>query len=77
MTLDNMVYEDARKEFGLSAMTSFGADGGEKRRIQDFEQVRGSSFESNAFVKSIREHIEKKSKLGEEALSKIRKVMVE
>ena len=77
VTLDNMVYEDARKEFGLSAMTSFGADGGEKRRIQDFEQVRGSSFESNAFVKSIREHIEKKSKLGEEALSKIRKVMVE
>ncbi len=72
VSLDDMVYEDARKEFGLSAMTSFGVDGGEQRRLQDFEQVRGSSFESNSFVKSIREHIQAKSKLGEAAADKIR-----
>ena len=76
VALDNMVYEDARKEFGLSAMTSFGADGGEERRLQDFEQVRGSSFESNSFVKSILAHIETKSRLGDDAAVKIRKVVV-
>ena len=75
VTLDNMVYEDARKEFGLSAMTSFGADGGEQRRIQDFEQVRGSSFESNSFVSSIREHIDVKSRLGEAAAAKIKAIV--
>ena len=75
VTLDNMVYEDARKEFGLSAMTSFGADGGEQRRIQDFEQVRGSSFESNSFVSSIREHIQTKSRLGDAAAAKIREII--
>ncbi len=75
VTLDNLVYEDARKEFSLSAMTSFGADGGEERRIQDFEQVRGSSFESNSFVASIREHIRTKSELGEAASAKIRGIM--
>lgn len=75
VTLDNLVYEDARKEFSLSAMTSFGADGGEERRIQDFEQVRGSSFESNAFVASIREHIRTKSELGEAASARIRGIM--
>ncbi len=75
VTLDNLVYEDARKEFSLSAMTSFGADGGEERRIQDFEQVRGSSFESNSFVASIREHIRTKSELGEAASARIRGIM--
>ena len=75
VALDNMVYEDARKEFGLSAMTSFGADGGEERRLQDFEQVRGSSFESNSFVKSILAHIETKSRLGAAAADRIREVL--
>ncbi len=75
VTLDNLVYEDARKEFSLFAMTSFGADGGEERRIQDFEQVRGSSFESNSFVASIREHIRTKSELGEAASARIKGIM--
>lgn len=74
VTLDNMVYEDARKEFSLTAMTSFGADGGQERRLQDFEQVRGSSFESNSFVDSIRNHIKEKSALGERAISLLRSV---
>ncbi len=75
VALDNLVYEDARKEFSLSAMTSFGADGGEQRRREDFEQVRGSGFESNSFVKSIREHIEVKSRLGEKAAERLRSVI--
>ncbi|MCI6318143.1 MAG: DUF4954 family protein [Rikenellaceae bacterium] len=69
--LDKMIYDDARKEFSLTAMTSFGADGGEERRIADFEQVRGSSFESNSFVKSILNHIEIKSALATQAKEKL------
>ena len=69
--LDKMIYDDARKEFSLTAMTSFGADGGEDRRIADFEQVRGSRFESNSFVKSILNHIEIKSELAAQAKEKL------
>ena len=49
--LDKMVYADAKKEFSLSAMTGFGADGSREEQEQDFEQVRGV-FESNPFVTS-------------------------
>ncbi len=69
--LDRMIYEDARKEFSLSSMTSFGADGNASERAEDFAQVRGSSFESNPFVQSIKEHIETKSALGDAALAKL------
>lgn len=70
--LDNLVYDDARKEFSLSAMTSFGADGDEKVRKEDFMQVRGSLFESNPFVMSVLEHIRVKSELGDTVLGLIR-----
>lgn len=68
VSLDNLVYEDARKEFSLSAMTSFGADGDEKQRMDDFEQVRGSFFEADPFVTSVKEHIRIKSELGDKVL---------
>ena len=70
--LDNLVYEDARKEFSLSAMTSFGADADETLRKEDFMQVRGSFFESNPFVMSVKEHIRAKSELGDKALDKLK-----
>ena len=66
ISLDNLVYEDARKEFSLSAMTSFGADGDEKQRNLDFFQVRGASFENDPFVKSVADHISAKSSLARE-----------
>lgn len=69
--LDRMIYDDARKEFSLSSMTSFGADGNAVERDQDFMQVRGSSFESDPFVQTVKEHIEVKSALGEAALAKL------
>ena len=72
MDLDNLIYEDARKEFSLSMMTSFGADGDEFQRELDFEQVRGARFESDPFVKSVREHIKVKTELADEVLSKLR-----
>ncbi len=69
--LDRMIYEDARKEFSLSSMTGFGADGNASDRREDFMQVRGSSFESDPFVQTVKEHIEVKSALGDSALAKL------
>ena len=68
--LDRMVYEDARKEFSLSSMTGFGADGSRYEMRQDFEQVRGD-FESNTFVTAVLKHIEEKSTLGDELIARI------
>lgn len=70
--LDRMIYDDARKEFDLNSQTGFGADGDREQAAADFEEVRGS-FESNSFVKSVLEHIERKSALGE----KMRHAMME
>jgi len=68
VSIDNLVYEDARKEFSLSAMTSFGADGDEKQRNLDFFQVRGASFENDPFVKSVADHIVVKGQLAKDVL---------
>ena len=68
--LDRMVYDDARKEFDLNSQTGFGVDGDKEQAVADFEEVRGS-FESNSFVKAVLEHIEKKTKLGDQVLSKL------
>ena len=71
--LDNMLYEDARKEFTLSSMTGFGIDGGDEVRKLDFEEVRGE-FESNSVVNDIRDHIVKKSALGDELTARMQNV---
>jgi len=69
--LDKMLYEDAKKEFQLSAMTGFGIDGDRKVQQADFEMVRGN-FEDNSFVKEIKSHIEKKTKLGNRMLEELK-----
>ncbi|MBO5380485.1 MAG: DUF4954 family protein [Bacteroides sp.] len=71
--LDHMVYEDAKKEFSLAAMTGFGADGSRREKKLDFEQVRGD-FESNSFVNAVLKHIEVKSALGDELVERMRRV---
>jgi len=71
--LDLLLYEDARKEFTLSAMTGFGIDGGEEIKKLDFEQVRGE-FESNSVVAAIEEHIKQKSALGDELIERMRNI---
>lgn len=68
--LDKMVYADAKKEFTLSSMTGFGADGSHEEKEQDFEQVRGT-FESNPFVMEVLSHIERKTALGNELIERI------
>ena len=68
--LDKMVYADAKKEFSLSAMTGFGADGSREEQELDFEHVRGA-FESNPFVIAVLQHIEAKTALGNELIERI------
>lgn len=65
-----MVYSDARKEFSLSSMTGFGADGSQDEMKLDFEQVRGD-FESNPFVTAVLQHIDDKNALGDELINRI------
>ena len=71
--LDRMVYDDARKEFSLSSMTGFGADGSRAEKEMDFEQVRGD-FESNPFVTAVLKHIEDKTALGDELISRMQRI---
>jgi hypothetical protein len=73
--LDNLLYEDARKEFTLSSMTGFGMDWGDSEKMKDFEQVRGD-FESNPIVSAIKDHIRIKSDLGDELISRMKKIPV-
>ncbi|MEN6618429.1 MAG: DUF4954 family protein [Rikenellaceae bacterium] len=68
--LDKLIYEDAKKEFSLSSMTGFGADGDMDECQQDFEQVRGV-FEDNPFVHAVMKHIEEKSALGRELIGRL------
>ncbi len=68
--LDHLLYEDARKEFALISKTGFGVDGNEEDKQLDFEMVRGA-FEKNIFVSSIKEHISRKSALGDSFIEKL------
>jgi hypothetical protein len=68
--LDQLLYNDAKKEFAATASIGFGADGDEETRRLDFEAVRGT-FEGNGFVAEIRKHIETKTELGNELLGRM------
>ena len=70
VTLDRMLYNDAKKEFDLNAKTGFGIDGDESVKSLDFESVRGS-FDSNPFVCEVLNHIERKTKLSESMIERI------
>lgn len=72
--LDRMVYEDAKKEFSLSSMTGFGADGSKEEQMRDFEEVRGV-FESNPFVTAVIEHIKVKTELGNELIERLNNLL--
>lgn len=72
--LDEMIYDDAKKEFSLSFKTGFGADGNIQDRAMDFEYVRGA-FDNNPFVMATLAHIEEKRALGNELIGRIREVV--
>lgn len=66
-TLDRMLLDDAAKEYSLTSRTGFGIDDPDEDADEDFINVRGQ-FNSDPFVKMVKEHIEKKSALGADAL---------
>lgn len=65
--LDRMLLDDAAKEYSLTSRTGFGIDSPDEDADEDFINVRGD-FNSDPFVCMVREHIEKKSALGRDAL---------
>lgn len=71
--LDELLYDDAKKEFRLDSMTGFGMDGNKTTQKLDFEKVRGS-FESNDFVNEIVNHIQRKTSLGEKMIEKLKNI---
>lgn len=70
VSLDEMLYADAKKEFSMTAKTGFGIDGNSQQKNTDFEQVRGA-FDSNPFVQTVNKHIEDKTNLGNELIARI------
>ncbi len=71
--LDELIYDDAKKEFSLSFKTGFGADGNIQEQAMDFEYVRGA-FDNNPFVMATLKHIEDKKALGNELIERIKNV---
>ena len=71
--LDQLIYNDAKKEFDLNSKTGFGVDGNEEQKHQDFESVRGS-FDSNTFVIEVLNHIKIKTDLGNELITRLSKI---
>jgi hypothetical protein len=68
--LDNLVYEDTKKEFAATAQIGFGVDGDESTKKSDFAAVRGT-FEADGFVADIQKHIAIKSRLADELLQRL------
>ena len=75
LDIDQMLYDDARKEFSLIKQTGFGIDGDRTVQQLDFDSVRGE-FETHAEVSSIRDHMAKKEALGKEVISKMEKLLI-
>ena len=70
VTLDKLLYEDARKEFSMVSQVGFGIDGAMRCREMDFEQVRGD-FENDSFVRMVLNHIKQKTALGNDVLRRL------
>ena len=71
LDLDQRLLADATKEFSDNVKIGFGADGTQIDIDNDFRNVRGE-YDSNSFVLTVKEHIEKKSALAEKMLTKLR-----
>ncbi len=67
-TLNNMLLEDARKEFSLTSRTGFGIDSPSCDADTDFASVRGN-YHDDPFVKMVEEHTKTKTQLAQTALS--------
>ncbi len=70
LSIDDMLYDDARKEFTLSKKVGFGADGDEEDKEKDFANVRGK-FHTNDSVVAIIKHKEVKEALGRSIIERV------
>lgn len=71
VTIDKMLYDDARKEFSSVARIGFGVDVTSDRNTRaDFEHVRGD-FERDPFVRMVLDHIKAKTALAEDLYSRL------
>ena len=75
LDIDNLLYNDARKEFSLIKQTGFGVDGDRSAQQLDFDQVMGE-FETHAEVSSIRDHMVKKEVLGKSVIEKMENLLI-
>jgi hypothetical protein len=71
--LDNKLLEDIKKEFAPDSQIGFGIDGNHNDRTTDFAAVRGT-YDDNSVVKDIKKHIEEKSRLADDLISKLQKI---
>lgn len=70
LAIDELLHEDARKEFSLGKMTGFGIDGEYQSKQRDFESVRGD-FDTNETVVAILKHMKEKEELGNKLIQKM------
>ncbi|MFV0289984.1 MAG: DUF4954 family protein [Mangrovibacterium sp.] len=70
LELDELLLQDAYKEFNNDVMTGFGIDGDSVVRQKDFQHVRGS-FEENGFAQELRGHMERKTKLAQRVIEQL------
>lgn len=69
-TLDDMLLDDARKEYSLQSRTGFGIDSPVEVAGDDFGNVRGY-YENDPFVKMVEDHIRIKTELASDILSRL------
>lgn len=71
--LDRMRLDDAQKEFGPASKTSFGIDGDNQVRDDDFKAVRGDSVD-NAFTIELAERLEQKKQTAEQLIERFQTI---
>lgn len=69
--IDDMLLEDARKEYSLGARTGFGIDDPAEASNDDFANVRGR-FDEDSFVEMVKNHKIAKKALGESVVARIK-----
>ncbi len=69
--LNNMILQDALKEFDITSHYGYGIDGDEHINNRDFEAVRGT-FEGNKFVATLRTEIAVIEKKGTDLVSMLK-----
>ena len=70
IAFNNLILEDAKKEFSKKIQIGFGIDGDEEITRIDFEEVRGT-FDDNSFVKEIMSESEQINRTASDLLNKL------